>query len=271
MRKIILRTFPSILYQTDAGSTEEEDKGEAWVGRELGSLASQRGVIYDLLALGFSSPTYELVERIREGWFVLPLQESPFLLLGSSPGVYGLEGFSLEATKKTPAEIYIDLQTEHTHLFFGPTAMIVPPYESVYREAGYTVMGETTLSVLKAYEKAGMILSPELGDLPDHVVVELEFLAHLCEEEAALWQGEETHVIKVIQVEREFLTKHLLQWVPIFAKKVVEESSSAFYRNLAEVTKVYLQCEDDHLRTLVDLLEGRNKLEAERPLRGDKL
>ncbi|HWP48024.1 MAG TPA: molecular chaperone TorD family protein [Candidatus Limnocylindrales bacterium] len=229
---------------------------EAEAGKELGWLAARRSLVYNLLTSGFYPPTYELVEGIQEGYFMSSLKENLFPPLRYSPGMLTLESFTLEARERTRSAIYMELQAEYTRLFVGPGPPLVPPYESIYREAGYMVMGETTLSVLKAYEEAGRVLSSDLKDLPDHVAVELEFLALLCEEEAALWQREETLIAGVIQVEQSFLARHLLQWVPTFTKKVSETSSSFFYRGLAQVTVGYLLCENDYLHTLIDLLEA---------------
>jgi TorA maturation chaperone TorD len=230
---------------------------EAEASKGLGWLASQRSLVYNVLASGFYSPTYELVESIQEGHFMPPLKENPFPPLRYSPGVLALENFALEARERTRSVIYMELQAEYTRLFVGPDPPVVPPYESIYREAGYTVMGETTLSVLKAYEEAGVVLSPDLKDLPDHVAVELEFLSLLCEEEAAFWQGEEAHIAAVMRAEQNFVAGHLLRWVPAFAKKVSETSSSPFYQGLAQVTVSYLPYENDYLSTMMDLLGER--------------
>lgn len=54
-----------------------------------------------------------------------------------------------------------------------------PPYASVYLNEGREVMGEETLAVRAFYAGAGYGIQEERRELPDHLAVELEFLALL--------------------------------------------------------------------------------------------
>ncbi|MEZ0343185.1 MAG: molecular chaperone TorD family protein [Caldimicrobium sp.] len=67
------------------------------------------------------------------------------------------------------------LKEEYTKLFISsfPT-LPCPPYESYYREG--LLLGETSQEVLEYYQRAGYQFTRE-GESPDHIAVELEFLA----------------------------------------------------------------------------------------------
>src|SRR3990167_2317519 len=51
------------------------------------------------------------------------------------------------------AEGYQALLLDYTRLFLGPNHIIAKPYGSVWLEGGNTVMGESTMAVLKLYEE----------------------------------------------------------------------------------------------------------------------
>jgi TorA maturation chaperone TorD len=95
-------------------------------------------------------------------------------------------------------------------LFVGPMALQASPYASSYLEPEPRLMGESTLTVRRIYEMAGLV-SPLRGRLPeDHVGVELDAalamlnLVERCdaEEPRCLW--------------RYFFHEHLGVWLPMF-------------------------------------------------------
>lgn len=75
----------------------------------------------------------------------------------------------------------------YNRLFFGPGHVLVPPYESVHMSANGLVMGQAAVDVSRKYREEGLAISPDFKNLPDHVVVELEFMAHLCIHEVEAW------------------------------------------------------------------------------------
>lgn len=116
------------------------------------------------------------------------------------------------------------LRTEHTRLFVGPAGPPCPPYESVYRDEGRQVLGPSTEAVVRWYRTYGLGLDPAVGDLPDHVAAELEFLGHL------LGRGE------TAAAER-FVHEHPRRWFPAFLDDVETSAREPFYRALAVATR----------------------------------
>ncbi len=57
--------------------------------------------------------------------------------------------------------------------------MLAPPYGSVYLERERTVMGESTLDVVRRYRQEGLDISADFHDAPDHITAELEFVHFL--------------------------------------------------------------------------------------------
>ena len=77
------------------------------------------------------------------------------------------------------------LEQEFTRLFLGPGRPVAHPYESVYREG--RMMGETTLDVRRRLAEEGLTANGQR--LPDHVAIELAFMAHLTAREALAWDA----------------------------------------------------------------------------------
>ena len=125
------------------------------------------------------------------------------------------------------------LEAEYTRLFIGPGRPVAHPYESVYREG--QVMGDCTLKVHQRYSAEG--LTPEEHLLPDHVAVELEFMAHLSRREAeARERDDEEGAVACLRQQESFLGQHLGRWLPSFCQRVLAGEAHPFYASLAQRT-----------------------------------
>ncbi len=125
------------------------------------------------------------------------------------------------------------LEAEYARLFVGPGRPVVHPYESVYRER--RLMGDCTLAVRQRYSAEG--LAPEGHLLPDHVAVELEFMAHLAEKEAEARElGEVDGAQGCLRQQESFLREHLGRWLPDFCMTLLAGEPHSFYANLAQRT-----------------------------------
>lgn len=219
--------------------------------RDALALAKARASVYDLLALGFSSPTEEGLEALRSRLLEVLEEEGT---LFNWPG-FGKELRRLQASTRQ-GKFLTRLRPEHTRLFVGPYSLPSPPYESVHREPEPVVMGDSTLDVLKRYEEAGFRLASSFKDLPDHVAVELQFMALLCIEEAQAWEREDPpSALTFLHQEEGFLREHLTRWVPSFCERVLSSTECSFYQAMASLTRDYILLDQDHVASLVRLLE----------------
>jgi TorA maturation chaperone TorD len=126
-----------------------------------------------------------------------------------------------EYRQDTPPVIqdWQEVEFAFNRLFVGPTALEAPPFSSVYLDAQGLVMGQTTLDVRQMYAALGLE-SPWKNSLPDdHISLELD---------AALAMN---HVVKEVDHEEiedlhaRFM-KHMTNWVPLFADRVLSAPSS---------------------------------------------
>jgi TorA maturation chaperone TorD len=139
-----------------------------------------------------------------------------------------------------PEELLLD----YTRLFLGPMKILAQPYGSVWLTDDKTLMGETSMAVLALYQEGGFEMDEEFRELPDHIAVELEFLYLLLfrENEASL-QGDIDKLNTVGALKTRFLTEHLGLWISPFTKALESSAESDFYRQLARLTKSFLDLE----------------------------
>lgn len=139
------------------------------------------------------------------------------------------------------------LQLEYTYLFINAVPHVpAPPYASAYTGQRH-LMGEPAEAALRAYREACLSLAENCDVLPDHLAVELEFLAWLNEQAVAAWDaGEEEQAQTRADQQRTFLRDHVQPWLPRFCRRVEEAARVPFYRELARLTASLLSVASQH-------------------------
>ncbi|MHB1652730.1 MAG: TorD/DmsD family molecular chaperone [Desulfitobacteriaceae bacterium] len=98
---------------------------------------------------------------------------------------------------------------------FETGAVEAPPYASVYLDKEGLVMGEEAFAVQAAYSAAGYGVSQEGKEIPDHLGVELEFLALLASDQAD-------------EVMEDFRQRHLLPFLRVILPKIRQAQRPVF-------------------------------------------
>ncbi|NOZ05547.1 MAG: molecular chaperone TorD family protein [Chloroflexi bacterium] len=125
------------------------------------------------------------------------------------------------------------LREEYTRMVYDSNLPCIPPYESVYANERQ-VMGKHALAVEAFYRRAGLGVAD--NEMPDHIALECEFVAHLAGLEAAAWQaGQRDEAERLWQTERQFLTSHLLSWGGKFCADLQRLAREDFYRAIARL------------------------------------
>lgn len=126
-----------------------------------------------------------------------------------------------------PEDNSSELALAYTRLFLGPQKPLVYPYESVHIEG--QLGGITCDQVKRCYAEAGLKMSTTQHQLPDHISVELAFMAYLAAQEeqdtaqAQTWR----------QKQRRFLLDHLARWLPSFWQKIENSAAHPYYHEAA--------------------------------------
>lgn len=160
-------------------------------------------------------------------WFTNQYMESVDLLLEALGASKEREDIRFEFSRADdPLE---QLQIEYTRLFInGVPHVVAPPYGSVYLDR--SLQGPHTEKTRNFYRQYGYDLA-EPGELPDHIVHQLEFMALLTA------KGEEN-------ARKDFLKTIFFPWFPKFATRVRQESNHPFYSVIVQLID-YLTKEDD--------------------------
>jgi TorA maturation chaperone TorD len=134
------------------------------------------------------------------------------------------------------------LQIDFASLFVGPFKLLAPPYGSIYLEGKREVMGDSTLDTLKRYRAAGLELSGDVKEAPDHIAFELEFVYYLTFKMVQAVDGANTtDAINCLEQMKGFLTKHPGRWIGRFTEAVQQNAGTDFYRSLAVATQLFVQ------------------------------
>ncbi|GBE05880.1 hypothetical protein BMS3Abin10_01521 [bacterium BMS3Abin10] len=68
-------------------------------------------------------------------------------------------------------------------------------------------------------------------------------------------------------MEKKFIEEHLLKWIPIFCDKVITWAELPFYREMAKLTKFFIEFENEGKdKYLMTIVKAKNKFTYPSPL-----
>jgi len=123
------------------------------------------------------------------------------------------------------------------------------PNESVWLDEDNLAMQAPMFEVRELYRRHGLQAPDWRRRADDHLVHELQFLAHLVDPATGAALDEAAA----------FLDEHLLLWAPDFSARVAQRCATPFYAGLAAVTAAYL----DELRELLERILGQPRTPRE--------
>jgi TorA maturation chaperone TorD len=134
------------------------------------------------------------------------------------------------------------LESDYASLFVDPEGARISLVESTYKTwtadktcamafaaAKGLLMGDSAVHMLNLYQQSAIEIPEEFHSMPDHLVLELEFLALLYQ------NGSEERI-------NQFIEDHL-DWIPELKREVQKVSPHAFYGNSIELIHLFLQNE----------------------------
>jgi TorA maturation chaperone TorD len=108
-----------------------------------------------------------------------------------------------------------------------------PPYETEYINSKFAFQRSNTLADVRGFYQAfGLTPSDRNPERPDHIAIELEFMACLLglERDAATGSTDDRHHRQVCrEAQATFLQQHLAWWAPTFAVLLENADDSGFY------------------------------------------
>lgn len=180
---------------------------------------TQTANVYKLLSLLYGSPT-EATEEVLFFFRDTLKHSRPDLL----PIVFEMETYLINKSN------HEELTVDYAKLFVGPFDLLAPPYGSIYIDGQRRVMGESTIEALQAYQEAGLKLSDEFKQPPDHIITELEFIYYLISKYL------ETKDNQWLTMKDAFNYKYLKPWITEFTNRIQGYAQSPFYKGLGKLT-----------------------------------
>jgi len=151
-----------------------------------------------------------------------------------------------------------DFLLDYESMFRVPGDAYIHPFESVYRNQNVAggepsrsmILGPRAREVARIYEAEGLGPREDFAELPDHLGVELEFMAFLCGQTAAALEAGDGETATAFRCKQHvFLTEHLLEWSPDCLGKIEDGASTPLYRYLASLLKSFLEEESCSLKS----------------------
>ncbi len=127
------------------------------------------------------------------------------------------------------------LALAYARLFLGPFEILASPYASFYLEPDQRLMGEVSQAVAQTYAACGLAPGPGPREAPDHVAVEWEFMYFLTYQ--YIDSGDE----RWIEQRQQFISTHLIRWMPSLARTIAQVHEHAFYDAVAEMLTAVLE------------------------------
>jgi TorA maturation chaperone TorD len=197
------------------------------------TMTRNRAALYGLLSEIFRRPLRsDQLARLRS-----PEMLAAMSAAGIAPG---------EEFINSDTDVLLDqLAIDFTQLFHGPEERI-SPYECIHRGDGSELMGAEAAEVCQFMAEVGFSVSPESGELPDHISVELAFMGELAGREASAIEAGDLETSEfAASVQRRFLDAHLGRWAVRFARKVKDRAQTPFYAAMADLLASFCADERD--------------------------
>ena len=119
-----------------------------------------------------------------------------------------------------------DLTEQYQNLFIGPNELVAPPWGSVYLDPECVIFGNSLLALRDFLKRHQIAFQAQQDEPEDHIGLMLMLAAYLAETRP--------HLLV------EFLSQHLLTWVPHFLNKLANVENHPFYQGLAQLTLITL-------------------------------
>jgi DMSO reductase family type II enzyme chaperone len=220
-------------------------------------LARLRAALYSLAAQALSVPREALCAAVDQGAVSKILR----VLLAGLPVSY-TRGMNQDIPEKlvsgVPEGAFAEsILTEYTRLF--GLNLQCPQYEGDYLARNSYNSVFVIADVSSMYSAFGVQLAGHATERPDHIAVELDFMALLAGKEAHARQMRQIENVRLCRrAQRVFLRSHLSCWAGAFACNLREETRLEFYRGVG-----------DFLETLVAVETRYLKIQPEAPVNGE--
>jgi len=202
--------------------------------------AAARATLCSLLAQALNYPDKDLVQNLCRGDLVRELLAALTALGITGQGPH-LEPLRQEcaAASVDQAALLLDIEKDYTWMCFASKPhRLVYLFESVYNEG--KLYDESTFAIARLYYEAGLKVDEDFRLPPDHIAVELEFMAFLSfKEMEGLKTGDARIADYAALLQKKTLDEHLRNFALSVAERLGRHAGTSFYRGIAQVMTAY--------------------------------
>ncbi|TQV81777.1 molecular chaperone TorD [Denitrobaculum tricleocarpae] len=206
--------------------------------------APERAAVYDWLAGIFAremSPQAIETYRGNDGRTFLNQMASHPPLVPLTDHIH-----RITAGRESPESLSMELSVRFASLFLGAGGKrSAPPYESVYSNDSNLLYQKQTAQTQAALSAFGLSVSDLFPEPPDHISVQLAFMAHLARR--AGQAASSRHLQEEYEVQRVFLATRLLSWIEKFLDHCVNADPDGFYTTAAVSMVTFVKDDAAHL------------------------
>ena len=147
-----------------------------------------------------------------------------------------------------------ELRAEHDRVFGLVLSRECPPYETEYYSSAEPFFRAQQLADIAGFYRAfGLETAQAAPERPDHLALELEFMAFLLREERLALASAGANAAATEQAgvcadaQQSFLSDHLAWWVPSFARGLRRKAEHGFYLAVGHVLAAFMPIERSRL------------------------
>ncbi|EGQ9577768.1 molecular chaperone TorD [Vibrio cholerae] len=136
----------------------------------------------------------------------------------------------------------LELAADFCDLFLKSDRDSALPYASVYTDQGL-LNGKPAQQMRELLSAYGVTVEKNLNEPEDHLAIQLDFLAHL-----AISANQIEHSAQLslaLQAQSDFISQHLLTWLPAFAERCTQFDAFGLYSAAARLALAFIQ-QDKH-------------------------
>lgn len=161
-------------------------------------------------------------------------------------------GSGSEAVERTTATLEAVLSQNDTAELLRSHRGLLPPVESaqlpacesVYSGSDIFRQAQHMADIAGFYRAHGLVVGGSRRERPDHISVELEFMALLAAKEAdALLNLGPDQIQMSRHAQALFLADHLGRWSPVFARRLAEQATGGPFQSVAEALAGWIASE----------------------------
>ncbi|EEW05239.1 molecular chaperone TorD [Vibrio mimicus] len=146
----------------------------------------------------------------------------------------------------------LELAADFCDLFLKSDRDSALPYASVYTDKGL-LNGKPAQQMRELLATHEVKVDQNLNEPADHLAIQLDFLAHLVISTNQLEQNSEVNA--ALQVQSDFISQHLLTWLPVFVERCTQFDTFGLYAAVARLALAFVKQDQDFLDELKTNIE----------------